>query len=94
MVPFLITHGLAIIQIRMPFQLLVIMRDAGLPESHITMNSQKEPFDRDGKATAAMSWAVALSLIPKTNCGFFSRSMANSWVSWCWGFEDYIISIN
>jgi hypothetical protein len=48
MVPILvmITHGLAIIQIRMPFQLLVFMRDAGLPESLITLNC-KEPFDRD-----------------------------------------------
>jgi hypothetical protein len=36
----MIIYGLAIIQIHLPFQLLVIMRDAGLPENHITLNCQ------------------------------------------------------
>jgi hypothetical protein len=83
MVPILLmlSHGLAIIQIHMPFQLLVFMRAAVLPESHMTLNCQQEPLYPDGKATVAMSMAVVLFLIRKTNCGFFSRSMANSWVS-------------
>jgi hypothetical protein len=56
MVPFLMMmmmmithgHGLAIIQIHMPYQLMVIiMMDAGWPEKHITLDCQQEPFDRD-----------------------------------------------
>jgi hypothetical protein len=46
-VPFPTTHGLAEIQIRMQFLfLLVIVMDAGLPESAIGLNCRKEPFGR------------------------------------------------
>jgi hypothetical protein len=45
MVPILI--GLAEIQIRMQFLLLVILvMDAGLPERAITLKCLKEPFDQ------------------------------------------------
>jgi hypothetical protein len=43
-VPFLmmIQHGLANMQIRMPFQQAILMMDAGLPESALNLNCQKE----------------------------------------------------
>jgi hypothetical protein len=46
MVLFLVTHGLADIQIRMPFELILFWMNAGLPESAITLNCQKEPLDQ------------------------------------------------
>jgi hypothetical protein len=76
MVPFLLvltTYGFATLNFRVPIKLLVILFiNAGLPESDIALNCQKEPFDRGG-TLASMSLAVALFLIPKTNCAFFSR---------------------
>jgi hypothetical protein len=79
MLPFLfLMAGLAHIQIRTPFHPLILVIDiveatAGLPESHINLNYQKEPFDRYGNAKAPISLAAAWCLIRKTNWLFFSH---------------------
>jgi hypothetical protein len=66
------------------FKLVLILMNAFLPETIMTLNCRKEPIDRNGK-NSRIPMAVDLWWIRKTNSPFFSPWMANSWVSSEWG---------
>jgi hypothetical protein len=73
--PFLLTYGLAEIQIRMQYHLVgLMMLIAGLPERYIALNCRKEPFGRyEMELEASMFMVVASCWILMTNWPFFSR---------------------
>jgi hypothetical protein len=65
--------------------LVIVVMDAGLPESSIALKYRKEPFNRKWN-NSGMSLAAALYWIRKTIWLFSSLWMANSWVNWCWRY--------